>query len=136
MSFNFEILAKIWGQNFTQVNNEKSIIGSNNYVRNISKKKPTVKRLLAHINSPGANNWDESVVEESLCILRTKGIINESYKILRTNNTNTLLSYDELFKTTNNTTSIIHSAVTSVTPTSHSKENSNHNKHDLKDKHD
>ena len=120
----------------SSINNEKSIIGSNNYVRNISKNKPTVKRLLAHINSPGANNWDESVVEENLCILRTKGIINESYKILTTNNTNTLLSYDELFKTTNNTTSIIHSTVTSVTPTSHSKENSNHNKHDLKDKHD
>ena len=57
------------------------------HVKNISKKKPTVKRLLAHINSLGANNWDESVVEETLCILRTKGIINENYKILTTNDT-------------------------------------------------
>ena len=57
------------------------------HVKNISKKKPTVKRLLAHINSLGANNWDESVVEETLCILHTKGIINENYKILTTNDT-------------------------------------------------
>ena len=37
-----------------------------NHVKD-SKKKPTVKRLLAHINSIGANNWGESVVEETLC---------------------------------------------------------------------
>ena len=43
------------------------------HVKNISKKKPTVKRLLAHINSLGAINWDDPVVEETLCILRTKG---------------------------------------------------------------
>ena len=52
------------------------------YVKNIGKKKPTVKRLLAHISSVRANNWDESVVEETLCILHTKGITNENYKIL------------------------------------------------------
>ena len=40
--------------------------------------------------SLGANNWDESVVEETLCILCAKGIINVNYKILATNDTNTL----------------------------------------------
>ena len=67
-----------------------------------------------------------------------------------TNDTNTLPSDDEiletplvsstddpnllLFQESQFTTApTIHSAVRSVTPTSHSKENSNHNKHDLKE---
>ena len=44
---------------------EKLLLEAIAHVKNISKKKPTVKRLLAHINSLGANNWDESVVEEN-----------------------------------------------------------------------
>ena len=128
------------------------------HVKNISKKKPTVKQLLAHINSLGAKNCGESVVQETLCILRRKRIINENYEILTTNDTNILPRENELletplvsstddtlldpslllfqesqFSTSNSTTRIIHSAITSVTPTSHSKENSNHDKHDLKD---
>ena len=78
---------------------ENLLLEAITHVKNISKKKPTVKRLLAHINSLGANNWDESVVEETLCILRTKGIINENYKILMTNYTNTLTSDDQLLET-------------------------------------
>ena len=66
------------------------------HVKNISKKEPTIKRLLAHINGLGDNNWDESIIEETLCILRTKEIINENYKILTTNSTNTIASDDEL----------------------------------------
>ena len=137
---------------------ENLLLEAITHVKNISKKKPTVKRLLVHIYSLGANNWDESVVEETLCILRTKGIINENYKILTTNDTNTLPSDDELLETplvsstddtppdsnlllfqesqfsvSNSTAPTIHGAVTSGTPTSHSKENSIHNKHDLKD---
>ena len=78
---------------------ENLLLEAITHVKNISKKKPTVKRLLAHINSLGSNNWDESVVEETLCILRTKGIINENYKILTTNDSNTLASDDELLET-------------------------------------
>ena len=59
-------------------------------LKTLAKKTPTVKRLLPRVNSLGANNWDESVVEETLCILCAKGIINENYKILATNDTNTL----------------------------------------------
>ena len=55
---------------------ENLLLEAITHVKNISKKKPTVKQLLAHINSLGANNWDESVVEETLWILRAKGIIN------------------------------------------------------------
>ena len=69
------------------------------HVKSINKKKPTVKRLLAHINCVGANNWGESVVEETLCNMRTKGIINKNYKILTTNDTNAFLSDDELLET-------------------------------------
>ena len=78
---------------------ENLLLEAITHVKNISKKKPTVKRLLAHINSLGSNNWDESVVEETLCILRTKGIINENYKILMTNYTNTFTSDDQLLET-------------------------------------
>ena len=69
---------------------ESLLLEAITHVKNISKKKPTVKRLLAHINSLWANSWDKPVVEETLCILRTKGIIYENYKILTTNGTNTL----------------------------------------------
>ena len=138
---------------------ENLLLEAITHVKNISKKKPTVKRLLAHVNSLRVNNWRESVVEETLCNMRTKGIINEDYKILTTSDTNNPPSDEELletslvsstddtlpdpnlllfqesqFCTSNSTAPAIHSAVTSVTPTSHSEENSNHNKHDdLKD---
>ena len=89
----------------------------------------------------GANNWDESVVEETLCILCTKGIISGNCEILTTNDTNTLPSDDELLETplasstadtppdpnlllfqesqfsvSNSTASTIRSAVTSAPP--------------------
>ena len=92
-----------------------------------------------------------------MCVLHTKGIINKNYKILTKSGKNTILSDDKLretplvsstddtlphpglllfhklqFSTSNITTAIIHFAVTPVTPKSHSKKNSNHNKHDLK----
>ena len=126
---------------------ENILLEAITHVKNISIKKPTVKGLLlAHINSLGANNWDESVVEETLCTLRTKGIINENCKILTTNDTNTLPSDDELLETHlvsstddtppdsnlllfqesqfsvfNSTAPTIHGAVTSGTPISHYK---------------
>ena len=78
---------------------ENLLLEAITHVKNISKKKPTVKRLLAHVNSLGENNWDESAVEETLCILHTKGIINENYKILMTNVTNILTSDDQLLET-------------------------------------
>ena len=54
---------------------ENLLLEAITYVKNISKKKPTVKRLLAHINRLGANNWGESVVEETLYNMRKKGIM-------------------------------------------------------------
>ena len=85
-------------------------------------------------------------------------MINENYKILTTSDTNSLPSDDELletplvsstddtltdpnlflfqilqFSTSTSTAPTIHSTFASVTTTLHSKENSNQNKHDLKD---
>ena len=66
---------------------ENLLLEAITHVKNINKKKPTAKRLLAHINSLGANNWGEadnwgeSVVEETPCNMRTKGIFNENCKI-------------------------------------------------------
>ena len=77
---------------------ENLLLEAITHVKNISKKSPTVKRLLAYINGLGVNNWDESVVGETLCILRTKGIINQNYKILMTNDTNTLPSETNCLK--------------------------------------
>ena len=82
---------------------ENLLLKAITHVKNISKKKPTVKQLLAHINSLGANNQDESVVEETLCILCTKGILNENQKILTTNDTNTLPGDDKLLETPSST---------------------------------
>ena len=78
---------------------ENLLLEAITHVKNISKKKRTVKRLLVHINSLGANNWGESVVEETLCNMCTKRIINENCKILTTNDTNTLQSDDKLLET-------------------------------------
>ena len=109
------------------------------HLKIVSKKKPIVKLLLAHINHLGTINWyevEEVVVEETPCILRTKGIINEAYKILATSDTNTipslLLLLESQFLSSNSATPIIHFPVISVTPTLHSKENSNPNQYNLK----
>ena len=48
--------------------------------------------------------------------------------------TNLLLFQESQFSVSNSTAPTIHGAVTSGTPTLHSKESSIHNKHDLKDK--
>ena len=51
---------------------ENLLLEAISHAKNISKKKPTAKQLLAHIDSLEANNCDGSVVEKTLCILRTK----------------------------------------------------------------
>ena len=52
------------------------------YVKKISKKKPSVHRLLAHINNNSANNLDREFVEDTLYELRAKSVIDEHLKIL------------------------------------------------------
>ena len=45
---------------------ENQIVEAINYIKKISKKKPSIDRLLAHINNTTANNWDREFVEDTL----------------------------------------------------------------------
>ena len=58
-----------------------------NHVKKISKKKPSIDRLLAHINNTTANNWDREFVEDTLYELCVKGVIDKHFKILSADNT-------------------------------------------------
>ena len=53
-----------------------------NYIRNVSKKKVTIDRIVTYLNDAGASNWDKKSVEANLKEMQTKGIINENYKPL------------------------------------------------------
>ena len=67
---------------------ENQIVEAINYIKKISKKKPSVDRLLlAHINNTTANNCDRKYVEDTLCVLRAKGVMDENFKILSDYNT-------------------------------------------------
>ena len=66
---------------------ENQIVEAINYIKKISKKKLSIDRLLAHINNTTANNWDREFVEDTLHELRVKGVIDEHFKILSTDNT-------------------------------------------------
>ena len=52
------------------------------YIRNVSKKKVTVDRIVTYLNNAGASNWDKKSAEANLKEIQTKGIINENYKPL------------------------------------------------------
>ena len=55
-----------------------------NYIRNVSKKKVTIDRIVTYLNNAGASKWDKESAEANLKEMQTKGIINENYKPLIT----------------------------------------------------
>ena len=55
-----------------------------NYIRNVSKKKVTIDKIVTYLNNAGASNWDKESVVANLEEMETKGIINENYKPLVT----------------------------------------------------
>ena len=61
---------------------ENQIVEAINYIKKIIKKKPCVDRLSAHINNTTANNCDREYGEDTLSVLRAKGVIDEHFKIL------------------------------------------------------
>ena len=61
---------------------ENQIVEAINYIKKISKKKPSIDRLLAHTNNTTANNCDREYIEDTLRVLRAKGVIDENFKIL------------------------------------------------------
>ena len=71
---------------------ENQILKVINYIKKISKKKPSINHLLAHINNTTANNWDREFVEDTLYELCPKGIIDEHFKIILADHTITSAS--------------------------------------------
>ena len=55
-----------------------------NYIRNVSKKKVTIDKIVTYLNNASASNWDKESIETNLKEIETKGIINENYKPLVT----------------------------------------------------
>ena len=55
-----------------------------NYIRNISKRKVTIDKIVTYLNHAGASNLDKESVEANLKEMQKKDIINENYKPLIT----------------------------------------------------
>ena len=54
------------------------------YIRNVSKKKVTIDKIVTYFNNAGASNWEKKSVETNMKEMETEGIINENYKPLVT----------------------------------------------------
>ena len=67
-----------------------------NDIKSVSKKKPTTEHLVAHINKFSAINWDETTIQDTLCILHTNNLIVENLKLLCENKS----LVDEIWLTT------------------------------------
>ena len=65
---------------------EKLLLEAINHIKNISKKKATTESLLTYINKSLATNCDEVTIQDTLCILRTKTLIDETLKLPYENN--------------------------------------------------
>ena len=65
---------------------EKLLLEAINHIKNISKKKATTESLLTYINKSLATNCDEVTIQDTLCILRTKNLIDETLKLPYENN--------------------------------------------------
>ena len=61
---------------------ENQILEAISHIKNISKKKVTINRIVAQINNSAATNWDLECVKSFLNEMTVKGIINECYKPL------------------------------------------------------
>ena len=55
-----------------------------NYVRNVSKKKVAIDKIVTYFNNAGSSNWDKESLEANLKKMQTKGVVNENYKPLIT----------------------------------------------------
>ena len=65
---------------------EKLLLKAINHIKNVSKKKATTESLLTYINKSLATNCDEVTIQDTLCILRTKNLIDETLKLPYENN--------------------------------------------------
>ena len=52
------------------------ILAAISHIQNICKRRPTNGRILSYLNKKGATNWDEKTVNEVMCSLRPKNLLN------------------------------------------------------------
>ena len=65
---------------------EKLLLEAITHTKSFSKKKFTTERLPTYINKSSATNCDETTIQDTLCVLRTKNLIDENSKLLCENN--------------------------------------------------
>ena len=59
---------------------DSQLLEAINYIRNISKTKVIIDKIVTYLNNAGASNWDKESVEAHLKKMQTKSIIKENYK--------------------------------------------------------
>ena len=57
---------------------KSQILSAISHIKIISKKRPTNEHLLSYLNKKGATNWDEKTVNEVLCLLCGKNLLNSN----------------------------------------------------------
>ena len=65
---------------------EKLLLEAITHIRSVSKKKPIAERLQTYINKSSATICDEATIQDTLCILSTKNLIDENFKFVKTTN--------------------------------------------------
>ena len=66
---------------------EKLLLEAINHIKSISKKNPHKNRALTNlINKSLATNCNEATIQDTLCILHKKNLIDENLKLLCENN--------------------------------------------------
>ena len=91
-----------------------------NYIRNVSKKKVIIDRIVTYLNNAGASNWGKESAEANLKELQTRGIINENYKPLITlssDSPNSSITQDDVCITPQVGCSVINATTNPVIPT-------------------
>ena len=65
---------------------EELLLEAINHIKNISKKKATTESLLSYTNKSLAKNCNEATIQDFLCILCTKNMIDQTLKLPYENN--------------------------------------------------
>ena len=86
------------------------------YIRNVSKKKVTIDKIVTYFNNAGASNWEKKSVETNMKEMETEGIINENYKPLVTDFAEETQISSQIDDFTNSDTKKMIIPVTQVTP--------------------
>ena len=55
------------------------MLEANNYIRNVSKSKLTIDKIVTYLNNAGASNWDKEPVQANMKKMQTEGIINDHF---------------------------------------------------------